>query len=362
VRFFAVTWVLAYDLWPSLGVATPALAARGYLGVELFFVLSGFILCHVYLPSFGEGRFHYGGFLWTRLARIYPVHLVTLAAMGVMTAAAMLLGLPVSGKAVVWPSLPAHLLLIHAWGLAPLGGWNHPSWSISAEWFAYLLFPLFAWTTWRMRRRAGLALALALAGGVAINLGFERFARFPLTQATIAWGALRIVPCFALGCASYLAWRARPLTRPRHAPAALAGVTAGALTAASIGAPDWLMIDLFGGLLFVMASLASTGSSLLTAPLLVYLGELSYAIYMVFAPWRLSFERSAGRLFGDAGPVLPWPLWAAEFIGVIPAAMLVHHLVERPARAAMRRFGERWIGDATRNARPAAGEATTTPL
>jgi peptidoglycan/LPS O-acetylase OafA/YrhL len=67
LRFFAAFWVVLFHYWPKLDVAfTPAVAAKGYLGVEAFFVLSGFILCHVYLHGFGEGRFRYGDFLWNR--------------------------------------------------------------------------------------------------------------------------------------------------------------------------------------------------------------------------------------------------------------------------------------------------------
>ena len=76
MRFFAAAWVVLYHYWPLLVAGEkPALVARGYLGVELFFVLSGFILSHVYLESFGARTFSYGRFLWARLARIYPVHL-----------------------------------------------------------------------------------------------------------------------------------------------------------------------------------------------------------------------------------------------------------------------------------------------
>ena len=129
LRFFAAMWVVAYHFWPSLSPALPILVTRGYLGVELFFVLSGFILSHVYLASFGEKRFRYPDFLWARLARIYPVHLVTLVGLGVMVAAAAAVGMTVTGNVIVWSSLPAHLLLVHAWGLGPQGGWNHPSYA-----------------------------------------------------------------------------------------------------------------------------------------------------------------------------------------------------------------------------------------
>ncbi len=48
----------------------PTLIAKGYLGVELFFVLSGFIISHVCMQAFGERRFVYGEFLWARLGSI----------------------------------------------------------------------------------------------------------------------------------------------------------------------------------------------------------------------------------------------------------------------------------------------------
>ena len=54
---------------------------KGYLGVETFFVLSGFILSHVYLQAAGDKRFRYGDFLWARMARVYPLHLATLVGM-----------------------------------------------------------------------------------------------------------------------------------------------------------------------------------------------------------------------------------------------------------------------------------------
>jgi len=208
LRFFAAMWVVAYHFWPNLGLAMPAVIAKGYLGVELFFVLSGFILCHVYLENFGQGRFNYREFLWARLARIYPVHLAVLLGLMLLIATAAMMGVSAGDKLLIWPSLPAQLTLTQAWGLSPLGGWNHPSWSISAEWFAYLSFPAFAVVAWRLISRPRLALVFALALVVALNICFQAVAGFPLTKATLLWGALRIVPCFALGCAVWLAWRA----------------------------------------------------------------------------------------------------------------------------------------------------------
>jgi peptidoglycan/LPS O-acetylase OafA/YrhL len=339
MRFFAAMWVVSFHFWPSLGLAMPHVVAKGYLGVELFFVLSGFILSHVYLRAFGERRFRYADFLWARLARIYPVHLAMLVGMGVLIATATLIGVQAGDKVLVWSSLPAQLTLTQAWGLSPLGGWDHPSWSISAEWLAYLTFPLFAWLAWRLRERPRLAVLMALILVAALEIGFERLAGFPLTRATIAWGALRIVPCFALGCAVYLAWSAQPIKAPRQALVVSVAALAAVFAAAQFGAPDWVSIALFGGLLLGLAGLASAGSTVLTAPLWVYLGEVSFSVYMVCIPWQLVFDKGAHRLLSLPDGALPPALWLVQFLGVIPAAMVIHHLVERPAREAMRRHG-----------------------
>jgi peptidoglycan/LPS O-acetylase OafA/YrhL len=357
MRFFAAMWVVSYHFWPSLGLAKPNIIAKGYLGVELFFVLSGFILSHVYLRAFGERRFRYVDFLWARLARIYPVHLVTLAGTGLLVASAALIGVQAGDKVLIWSSLPAQLTLTQAWGLAPQGGWDHPSWSISAEWFAYLAFPLFAWVAWRLLARPRLAVVLAILLVVGVETGFERLAGFPLTQATIAWGALRIAPCFALGCAIYLLWSGEPIKAPRQAIAVSAGALAAVCAAAQFGAPDWVSVALFGVLLFGLASLASAGSRILTAPLWVYLGEVSFAIYMVCIPWQLVFDKGTHRLLGLADGALPFALWLVQFFGVIPAAMVIHHLVERPAREAMRRHGVPFLGA---GARPRIAEPVPT--
>ena len=124
LRIFAALWVVLADYWGDrLGAGSPpALVTHGNYGVELFFVLSGFILSHVYLESFGEKR----------LARIYPLHLATLLAVGVMGGAALLLGVRMTHPVLYWPALLPNLLLVNAWGFARDAGWNHPAWSISA--------------------------------------------------------------------------------------------------------------------------------------------------------------------------------------------------------------------------------------
>ncbi len=338
LRFGAAMWVALFAFWPDLDVSfLPNLVAKGYLGVELFFVLSGFILSHVYLAAHGEKRFHYGSFLWARIARVYPLHIATLVGVGALALGAVAAGMAVNGNILSWESLPANLLMVHAWGFAPEAGWNHPSWSISAEWFAYLSFPVFALVAWRLRERPIAAVVGAVAFLVGLYAAFEMLAGFPLTEATILWGALRIVPCFALGCALYLVHRKMRLPRPGLIAA---GATLAIAVAASLQAPDALIVPLCGALILALASLSNARAGWLASRPAVYLGEISYSVYMVVVPWKLLAVNAASRLTGGEDKLQLF-VWLAVVLTLPLVAAVSYHLVEYPARKALRGIAER---------------------
>ncbi|HUH24714.1 MAG TPA: acyltransferase, partial [Brevundimonas sp.] len=306
LRFFAALWVVLFAAWPHLDVAfTPNVVAKGYLGVETFFILSGFILSHVYLEAAGTKRFSYKGFLWARIARVYPLHLVTLFGMIGLGLAATAVGIKIDASLLDWRSLPAHLTMTQAWGLAPGAAFNHPSWSISAEWFAYLSFPAFAFVAWRLRERPVLATVLAAAFALAIYAAFQPLAGFSLTQATFRWGALRIVPCFALGCALYLVHRRRTLPYARTI-AMLSAI--GMAVSTSMLWWDPIAVLFAGGLILSLGSVANAKGGLFASKPGVYLGEISYAIYMVHAAVLLIGFNLAARATGaeDKLHVIVW--------------------------------------------------------
>ena len=113
----------------------------GVVGVSFFFVLSGFILTYNYADTFRNGvsLVNYRRFVWDRLTKIYPVHV--LALLLVMPIAVLSPNLPLD-----WRALPFHLLLLQCFWPAPTPPFheyfNVPSWSISCEWFFYLLAPM----------------------------------------------------------------------------------------------------------------------------------------------------------------------------------------------------------------------------
>ncbi len=339
LRFAAALWVAVYAFWENLaGVGLPGLVAKGYLGVELFFVLSGFILSHVYLAQAGEKRFSYGRFLWARVARVYPLHIATLLGVGLLAAAAIVAGMSVDSNVLSWSSLPANLLMVHAWGLAPAAGWNHPSWSISAEWFAYLCFPAFAFVFWRLRDKPVVAVLGAAAFLAVLYYGFEQWAGFALTEATIRWGALRIVPCFALGCALYLVYRKAPLKAPGLSAAIFLALM---LVSAALGLWDAITVLLAGGLILSLASLPNARAGWLASRPAVYLGEISYSVYMVCVPWKLLAVNLAAKATDAPDKQLHVFVWLA-IVALLPVvAAASYHLVEHPARRALRGWAER---------------------
>jgi peptidoglycan/LPS O-acetylase OafA/YrhL len=284
-----------------------------------------------------QHRLRYGAFLWARLARIYPMHLAAIAMIGLMGAAAVAFGHPVDANAVSLRALPANLLLINAWGFAPVSGWNHASWSISAEWFAYLAFPAFAFVALKLKDRPRLAIGLAVAFLTGLYAVFSRLTGQSLTHATIAWGALRIVPCFAFGCAAYLAWRA-DLVRSNAAAWAGAAISGAVLiTFAQSGAPDAAIVVAGGGLILSLAFVSKTWTSGRLLDSLVYLGEISYSVYMLFVPWQLLYVNLTSSALHYDKAHMPGAVWVIFVLSLFPLAAASHHLIERPARAIMRR-------------------------
>ena len=195
---------------------------------------------------------------------------------------------------------------------------------------------------------------MAICLVVALNIGFQYAAGFPLTRATILWGALRIVPCFALGCAVWLAWRA-DVVNGKAAGLGLALMALSGVVAASLlHAPDYVAVALFGALILGLAAVSTSGSTFLAQPVLVYLGEVSFAVYMVCIPWESVFTQGLGKVVVLEREHMPMSLWLALYFGVIPVAMVLHHAVERPMRTLMRRHGPPFgRARATRSTAPA---------
>lgn len=141
---------------PLIDPQTSLAMRRWYLLVDFFFVLSGFILMHVYGSWFetNVSTQAFKKYLGARFARIYPLHFVTLLWVVGLFAFFRVKGIYLDANASAvgdFSKIPEHLFLLHGFDMPRTGTWNTPSWSIGAEWFMYLVFPFLVQPFYRFR-------------------------------------------------------------------------------------------------------------------------------------------------------------------------------------------------------------------
>lgn len=352
-RFAAACGVVLFHFahhWPDATPdSAPVWVGKFYLFVDFFFMISGFVIAEGYRDRVG-GPAHILRFLQRRLARIYPLHLLTLVFyVGVgllLTASGHVFGKPESFDL---RTVPDHLLLMHAWGTVGALSFNGASWSISAEFLAYLLFPAFV----LLQRRIGDVGLVALSVMLIVGLTIWRDAAGlrPWTQATFDYGALRALPTFLLGMAAsgLLAGWSRRL-RPSWPVAHIAFVLVP--TAMVLQAPDLVVIAL-GLLAVVLVVLAERANEPPNgAATLVMLGNLSYGIYMLHPIAELLAIVAPLRLYPG---LAPWTgaLATLAALFTLLAAAVVFRWFEAPAR--------RWIAGLGESTEARDGATTAAP-
>jgi peptidoglycan/LPS O-acetylase OafA/YrhL len=289
------------------------------LGVDVFFILSGFILAYVHGKDFAEKiRSNEAISFWVaRLARIYPVHLFML----VVTAFFLPMHLlyewsPADTKYTLY----ANLFLVHAWGVTSDLTFNQPSWSISCEWAAYLTFPFVAYFT---RKWGKIPFALLL-------IGLALYA--PYLQPNMLTAGVWTIKCIVYFVAGYCAYQVcYDLPDSKYWR-----ITAIAI-APLIGLMFWTTsiqyyFDLIFPLLVVImiASLFRAGPIwIYSNPVSVYFGKISFSLYMCHI-MVLFVER---KLFGMMDLKFEIPI-------IIAFSMFLYHCIEEPSRKIIRMVSE----------------------
>ena len=127
---------------------------------------------------------------------------------------------------------------------------------------------------------------------------------------------------------------------------AVAGIGA-ALVGAHFGAPDSLVVVALGLGLLAMGGLGKDGKGILSSKPLVYLGEISFATYMIYVPWKWVYLKGIDMVLGLNGAPLPAMWWLIGLVALVPLSMLAHHAVELPFRRVVRRWGEQLVNKPT---------------
>ena len=341
LRGIAAWWVVFFHSLALMMSAYPTIPKKlvttisyGYLAVDFFFVLSGFIIFINYHDKFSLSfRRNILPFYWNRLTRIYPVHLIMLLAYlmlaGVFLYASTSHALPLQ---FAQRQFFENLFLVQAWQIESTS-WNVPAWSVSAEWFVYLLFPFIAASLARFAHGllAKVLLAVAvfivvIAFGTLLSEGEAKHVlMLPLVRATHEFLLGAIVGALFIHHKNWLI-NAKPFFM-----LLIVGV---AIMYYLVGVPHYFFVPFC---CFCSLCIFSVDESWLTRLLnmkyLVYLGEISYSTYMIHYFVKDIFKAS---FVSDLRSVNPYGL-VASFLFVLLASMVMYRYFEMPAQGFLRK-------------------------
>ena len=366
LRFIAALLIVAFHFAPLpaghvaasghwLQAAARHIVEDGLLSVNFFFVLSGFILAYTYLTTDGRLRGTRGAFWVARLARVYPVYLVA------FILAAAPFAWRHSSHPFADPLITAisTLTLTQAWLPYSAAAWNIPGWSLSVEAFFYLLFPIIALPFAGMNRRrlyrafvilwsASLILPLlywAATRDVAHGVSWAN--EYTYGMALMQYNPVMHLAEFLLGMVTgrlFMLARFSGRRPSRYGSAALLSAVAalGCIAALTI-APALPYLPVHSGLLDPLFALLIYGvawnegrlAAFLSLPVIVALGEASYAMYILHYPIWDWLTHVVGTPI--SGGLAVYAYFCAYLGLTIAIALLSLRLIEQPARRMIRR-------------------------
>jgi peptidoglycan/LPS O-acetylase OafA/YrhL len=339
LRAVAAVWVVLFHYRSDVLVLAPALKPlhpimdAGYLGVDVFFALSGFVLAYNYAESMGQWDPRATrGFLRNRLARVWPVHAVTLHLDLLQAVVVGTLGVTAGGHRRTLSAYVENLTMTHAWW-NDRPSFNAPAWSISAEWAAYLAAPVLFVALARLRRRAAAALLAAALYAVMLTI----FALWALPNGNVPHaGMLRLATEFGAGLLLWRVYRSRPQWLGRLTLPLVVALTVVVLLVPAARHGYWLAPGL-GLLVLCLALDVGPLARVLASRPFVFWGEASYSLYMTHVLLAPSLHALLPvHLYDRAG----WPqraLVLAAYAAMLAlAAVAMHRWVEVPARRLLR--------------------------
>jgi peptidoglycan/LPS O-acetylase OafA/YrhL len=334
---------------------------NSWLFVDFFFVLSGFVIAANYqqrlLDGYGVGRF-----LFLRLGRLYPLHLAMLALFVAWEMMKVFRRILIPGLSSIDPVAPfstvqeapnailANLLLVQSLHVFDSLTWNLPSWSISTEFYTYALFAV---CLVGLRRRAWSILVLAMIGGPLLIAALSG----RNMDTSYDWGMIRCIYGFSAGVLAWnihrkwdggpRKWLSGSMIECGALGLVVAFVSLAGTTLLSVAAPY-----VYAFVAVVFAFEGGAVSAILRLRPLVFLGTVSYSIYMthVFIARRMfdagiQLEKrwhvdpfTHRAIDGGDVPFLGTRLWHGDIAYLVYLAMIIavsyftYRWIEKPAR------------------------------
>jgi peptidoglycan/LPS O-acetylase OafA/YrhL len=362
LRGIAALWVVLFHYCWHFPAVHPdrytGAVYKGYLAVDLFFILSGFVISHVYHRTFAQRVTgpSYRDFLKARVARIYPLHLTVLllfvvTALGERALAYAQRGsfgpIPLVGERSLGAFFANLLMLQGIW--ARELSWNDPAWSISLEFLAYFLFPL--WFPWLWR--AAPAAKICAGGLFLIALGWLAYSTGDDFNQWNGVGAiLRCLPEFLIGALLYSAYRSQVLAPVLATDTALVTATLLLCTLLHFAGPDFTIVPLFALLILTAVSNKGRLGPLLNSALFLWLGNISYSLYLIH--WFVLFvtTEAVRARPGTEIAKLPLDLSLALMTAMLAVSLLLATLSYRFVEVA----GRRWLRERLAVRRPASSD------
>lgn len=295
----------------------------GSSGVDLFFVVSGFVLC-LMAPHYDGHRRPVVAFYIKRLLRIAPLFYVVLLAW-----IAMFL---VTGRPVLWWQIAAELTFTFNLHPATAGGFAFADWTIGVEMLFYAVFPVL----YRLVSGAGrklVALLLAFVLFEVAMLGYQQLPVEPATLESFRWlTVFRHLPSFVLGMLCYDLYRQFSPTRHASALGIVAMVAAllvFAYAAAGLPFAGRFTVTLGWGLMLLASGLRPwffVGRSS------AFIGRISYSMYLWHGPVIMAMGGTFAAIFALGMPQLPSLVVsvAAALLVALPVAWVSYRFIETP--------------------------------
>jgi len=347
LRAFAAIWVVIYNMSMFEGV-DPGFVRNidwgiykyfisyGYTGVDFFFFLSGFVISYIYQDNFTKNiqRDNIIKFYKLRLGRIYPLHfsililIIILANYGVF---------PYNLNIKYGPTL-LNLTLTDSWGFYSKGSWNSPAWSLSAEWFIYLLYPFIAFMLIKEESTRYYAKLLATISIIFFIMNLDISNTTDIDDGV--GGLVRVTFGFITGCILFNFYRKKTLQK---LPWDLIGILMFAIMLISqimffddimaVNVISYIAITIF---LYALVHSKNILKFIFANRISVYLGKISFAIFLLHMPvmkiighnFRAEFLNIVEE--NNQSDMIFYLLISLAILLILSS--LCYHLIENPCR------------------------------